>query len=134
MSSASTNSTRSILRGILRQLKVRTDKVDNTKQNTMRKFVLGQYRAAAAAATPTDQQQQQKQQQQQLAKEYLKLRIDLQERSRLHALDTGAEVQLSGHELSRRAAARAGLQLPDLDPQLQKDVPTPSPSSSTSKP
>jgi hypothetical protein len=49
-----------------------------------------------------------------MATEYCKLRNDIAERSRLHQLDTGAEMQLSAKELSRRAAARAGLQLPDL--------------------
>ncbi len=41
------------------------------------------------------------------------LKKDLKERGRLHELDGGAEVKLSPKELSRRAAARAGLQLPE---------------------
>eukprot|EP00529_Nitzschia_sp_RCC80_P033066 CAMPEP_0113521870 /NCGR_PEP_ID=MMETSP0014_2-20120614/44882_1 /TAXON_ID=2857 /ORGANISM="Nitzschia sp." /LENGTH=127 /DNA_ID=CAMNT_0000419881 /DNA_START=631 /DNA_END=1014 /DNA_ORIENTATION=+ /assembly_acc=CAM_ASM_000159 len=92
-----------------RQLKIKTDKVDNTKHNTMRKFVLGQYRSADNNEV--------------FAKDYLQLRLDIEERSRLHRLDTGAEKQLSGHEMSHRAAARAGLQLPDLNPELSKDIP-----------
>jgi hypothetical protein len=56
------------------------------------------------------------------AYEYYTLREEIAERSRLHALDSGAEVQLSPRELSRRAAARAGLQLPDLNPELEKDL------------
>ena len=57
-----------------------------------------------------------------MAFEYYTLREDIAERSRLHELDTGAEVQLSAKEMSRRAAARAGLQLPDLNPDLEKDL------------
>jgi hypothetical protein len=49
---------------------------------------------------------------------YQKLLDDLKERKRLLDLDTGAEQVLTPKELSRRAAARAGLQLPELDPDL----------------
>eukprot|EP00551_Chaetoceros_affinis_P003468 CAMPEP_0203654984 /NCGR_PEP_ID=MMETSP0088-20131115/36837_1 /ASSEMBLY_ACC=CAM_ASM_001087 /TAXON_ID=426623 /ORGANISM="Chaetoceros affinis, Strain CCMP159" /LENGTH=123 /DNA_ID=CAMNT_0050515449 /DNA_START=21 /DNA_END=392 /DNA_ORIENTATION=- len=48
-----------------------------------------------------------------MAYDYAKLNIDLKERARLHELDGGAEIKLSPKELSRRAAARAGLQLPE---------------------
>ena len=105
---AMNTTSKSVLRGILRQLKVKTDKVDNTKHNTMRKFVLGQYCSSEMKEEV-------------FANDYLQLRLDIEERSRLHRLDTGAEKQLSGHEMSRRAAARAGLQLPDLNPELSKD-------------
>lgn len=54
-----------------------------------------------------------------MAQDFNRMRSDLAERARLHALDTGAEVVLSPQEMSRRAAARAGLQLPKLDPTLQ---------------
>ena len=103
-----TTTSKSVLRGILRQLKVKTDKVDNTKQGTMRKFVLGQYRRSSAADDINNNEEV-------FAKDYLQLRLDIEERSRLHLLDTGAEKQLSGKEMSRRAAARAGLQLPVVD-------------------
>lgn len=49
-----------------------------------------------------------------IAENYHRLQLDLAERGRLHRLDAGADVVLSPHELSRRAAARAGLQLPKL--------------------
>ena len=49
-----------------------------------------------------------------MAVQYHNLKLDLKERDRLYKLDTGAEVQLSAKEMSRRAAARAGLQLPEL--------------------
>jgi len=55
----------------------------------------------------------------QTAINYYELKKDLVERARLYKLDTGAEVQLGGAEMSRRAAARAGLQLPKLDPDLE---------------
>jgi len=50
-----------------------------------------------------------------IAYDYLNLKQDLTERGRLHDLDAGAEEKLSPKELSRRAAARAGLQLPKID-------------------
>ena len=50
-----------------------------------------------------------------IAYDYYNLKNDLVERGRLHELDAGAEEKLSPKELSRRAAARAGLQLPKLD-------------------
>lgn len=48
-----------------------------------------------------------------MAYDYARLKDDLKERGRLHELDGGAEIKLSPKELSRRAAARAGLQLPE---------------------
>jgi hypothetical protein len=122
-----------VLRGILRRLKVQIDPIKNnnhaatnTNANTtsankccpIRKFVLNQYRAAKDEMTsPAKVQQWQR-----MAEEYYNLRNDITERSRLYQLDTGAEMQLSVKELSRRAAARAGLQLPDLNPDLEKDL------------
>jgi hypothetical protein len=54
-----------------------------------------------------------------LAYDYSVLLGDLKERARLYELDAGAEVKLSPKEMSRRAAARAGLQLPILNPDLE---------------
>jgi len=48
-----------------------------------------------------------------LASHYSKLTNNLSERQILYELDASAETQLSGKEMSRRAAARAGLQLPE---------------------
>jgi hypothetical protein len=53
--------------------------------------------------------------QQQIAYDFYILKRDLKERARLHEMDQGADEKLSPKELSRRAAARAGLQLPKLD-------------------
>ncbi len=55
-----------------------------------------------------------------VAESYAKLIEDLKERERLLRLDTGAENQLTPKEMSRRAAARSGLLLPELDPELSK--------------
>ena len=51
-----------------------------------------------------------------IAYDYLVLKDDLTERARLHELDGGADTKLTPAELTRRAAARAGLQVPKLDP------------------
>ena len=48
------------------------------------------------------------------AADYCSMKMDLDERSRLHRLDTGAEEQLSPKELSRRAGARVGFKLPEV--------------------
>lgn len=50
--------------------------------------------------------------------DYSSLLTDLQERKKLQDLDAGIEAQVSPKEMSRRAAARAGLQLPNLNPNL----------------
>ena len=54
-----------------------------------------------------------RQQQHRFATELYLLRQDIQQRGELYLIDTGADQQLSARELSRRAAARAGLQLPE---------------------
>jgi hypothetical protein len=53
-----------------------------------------------------------------LLRDFHRLRSDLTERARLQEMDTGAEEVLTPKEMSRRAAARAGLQLPKLDESL----------------
>lgn len=47
-----------------------------------------------------------------MAETFHSLQQDLVERGRLYRLDASAEAVLSPREVSRRAAARAGLQLP----------------------
>jgi hypothetical protein len=49
------------------------------------------------------------------------LQKDLHARAELYAMDTGAENQLDAKEMSRRAAARAGLQLPILCDNLENE-------------
>ncbi|KAG7365562.1 hypothetical protein IV203_038766 [Nitzschia inconspicua] len=128
-----------VLRGILRRLRVHvpekvpsnnnrntttttatsttTTSTTTTRFNPMQRFVLDQYRTSKAETSPVKIQELQN-----VAVNYYTLRQDLAERSRLHQLDSGAEMQLTAKELSRRAAARAGLQLPDLDPELEQDL------------
>ena len=102
-----------VLRGILRRLKVKCGMVDIHSESQTRKFILEQYRAnQSRTATVEDLRK--------LAYDYYMLKVDIGERERLQKLDTGAEVQLSPKEMSRRAAARAGLQLPNLNPDLEK--------------
>ena len=48
-----------------------------------------------------------------MAFDMITLKDDLRERRNLHKLDGGAEVKLSPKELSRLAAHRAGLELPE---------------------
>ena len=101
------------------------------KPTMMQRFLLDRYRTNDAQddngstvnniATTDDAWQQQQEQQKKkidhyyraMTVQYHNLKLDLQERDRLYKLDTGAEVQLSAKEMSRRAAARAGLQLPE---------------------
>jgi len=73
---------------------------------TLREHVLSQYRKNASAP-PKRVVMLRK-----LAYDVLELNRDLRERARLHELDGGAEVKLSPAEMTRRAAARAGLQVP----------------------
>lgn len=120
-----------VLRGILRHLKTvatstttaskttttTTDIAKTFALNPMQSYVLSQYRACQSETLPLRIEERQK-----FAFEYYTLRQDIAERSRLHELDRGAEVQLSAKEMSRRAAARAGLLLPDLNPELEHDL------------
>jgi len=101
-----------VLRGILRQLRTPPD-AKVTAPPVTRKFILSQYRASQATKS-----QERILQSRVLAEEYSNLQRSIAERAELHKLDKGAEGQLSPRELSRRAAARAGLQLPELNPEL----------------
>ena len=103
-----------VLRGILRSFKVKNDKANESTVRANRKYIIDQYRAASASSSTISSEHAESLRR--LAYEYYNLRKDLAERSRLHQLDTGAENQLSPLEMSRRAAARAGLQLPEIHP------------------
>jgi len=111
-----------VLRGILRRLKNKTgaykdNNANNTSLSPMQHYVLKQHRASIAETCPEKIDAIR-----QIGVDYFSLQQNIAERSRLHELDAGAEVQLSPKELSRRAAARAGLQLPDLNPDLESDL------------
>ena len=115
-----------VLRGILRLL--RTPKlpkelakkapIQQGHLNSTRPFVLERYRASQHEKSPETIERLRK-----VAYDYYMLQEALQERGRLYQLDTGAEVVLSPKEMSRRAAARAGLQLPKLNPDLDSKGP-----------
>jgi hypothetical protein len=83
----------------------------------MRAFVLEQYRLEQTrrANQPHENQQADIEGERRLlrmAETFHNLQQDLAERGRLYNLDASAEAVLSPKEVSRRAAARAGLQLP----------------------
>lgn len=115
-----------VLRGILRLMKKSAPSKSSTApvattavqpgstqpanaQVTLRQHIISQYRLCRSLPpSKVDIQQQ-------IAYDFYILKMDLKERARLHELDQGADEKLSPKELSRRAAARAGLQLPVLD-------------------
>ena len=107
-----------VLRGILRSIQVPPmvsmtevrkpiQKGQESTVHHLRQEILQQYRQSKDVSCPHEMKRLRK-----MAYDYYILRNDLKERCRLYELDGGAEVKLSPKELSRRAAARAGLQLP----------------------
>lgn len=108
-----------VLRGILRHLKVELPSelakksVALSDTTTTTAFVLQQYRASQNVSNPEEIAELR-----QLASDLLALRENLKERQYLYEIDAGAEVKLSPKEMSRRAAARSGLAMPDLNPNL----------------
>jgi hypothetical protein len=103
-----------VLRGILRRLRVKSD-LNTNSNSAARNYIMEQYRASQSISCQEAGEELRK-----MAFEYYSLKQDLAERTRLHEIDRGAETKLSPMEMSRRAAARAGLQLPDLNPELEK--------------
>ena len=106
-----------VLRGILRSVKsspsnftspsqAAAANVNNNIQPTLQQQIISQYRESQSLP-PNEAKIQRK-----IAYEYYILKQDLTERARLHEIDQGADEKLSPDELSRRAAARVGLQLP----------------------
>ena len=85
-----------------------------TTTTTTQAFILQQYRANQGVECPEKVSRLR-----QLAFDFLTLRQDIQERERLYELDASAETLLSPQEMSRRAAARAGLALPENEPKQQ---------------
>ena len=94
-----------------------------SRSNASTRFLIQQYRTASLSSSTTSQTTttevnhsaviHQQQIQQRFATELYLLRQDIHQRGELYLMDAGADQQLSPHELSRRAAARAGLQLPE---------------------
>jgi len=102
--------------------------------NSVQTFVLQQYRGSDAAGQEQKSTMDGHRERQadrgrrmaaanaaRVASNYHQLQRDLAERARLYELDTGAEVVLSPQEMSRRAAARAGLEMPRLNPDLEDE-------------
>ena len=129
MSASSKIPAKHVLRGILRRLKVNKSDLLKAQQeeraggsSTTMNYVLERYRADREGVNnPNDTNSSiatRNQELRKMAYEYMILRQDIDERCRLQKLDTGAENQLKPKEMSRRAAARAGLELPKLNPDL----------------
>mmetsp|Transcript_2837 Transcript_2837/g.5911 ORF Transcript_2837/g.5911 Transcript_2837/m.5911 type:complete len:108 (+) Transcript_2837:88-411(+) len=90
-----------VLRGIIRHLKSRCKSSEN-------EFVLNRHREYAHLPASSTEAARLRS----VASDYLSLISDVEERRRLHDLDAGVEKKLDPKEMSRRAAARAGLQMP----------------------
>mmetsp|Transcript_14141 Transcript_14141/g.18438 ORF Transcript_14141/g.18438 Transcript_14141/m.18438 type:complete len:141 (+) Transcript_14141:97-519(+) len=116
-----------VLRGIYRLLKTPKLAVDMQKKSAsaavplmrptaMQTMLFQRYRLNAAMAG--DAEHHEVQHLRAMAVQYHNLKLDLRERARLYKLDAGVEEQLTPKEMSRRAAARAGLQMPDLSAQM----------------
>lgn len=80
--------------------------------NNVRRLVLEEFRNSKTNQTNANDESN-KTNDTKLMFRYQELLQNLQERQRLFDLDQGAEERFSPKELSRRAAARAGLQLPE---------------------
>jgi hypothetical protein len=119
-----------ILRGILRLLKTPTlterlaakapPRAEHQSQlNAQQKFVLETYRKHLNPQQSSHESSNQPsskvstQSLQTMAFNYYQMQRDLKERALLYEMDTGAEVVLTPREMSRRAAARSGLQMPE---------------------
>lgn len=120
---ASTTPPLHILRGILRKIKHSQHYSNNLLHSSapattighsgdttknLKNHILEQYRLARTAS-PQKAFFLRK-----MAYDFHTLQKDLTERARLYELDSGAEKVLTPKELSKRAAARSGLQLPKL--------------------
>lgn len=109
-----------VLRGLLRRLRTpplapdlakrQQQQLEHHRISPTATYVLEQYRANVNSADPVQKQKFRK-----MAVDAARLADALSERKKLYDMDAGAEVQLSGPELTRRAAARAGLLPPDMD-------------------
>jgi hypothetical protein len=94
---------------LAKELLLKHSSTQQHHNNNIRTLISQEYRSRSQATTISFQGKRLSN----LACRYQELLGNLQERQRLYDLDKGAEERLSPKELSRRAAARAGLQLPD---------------------
>ena len=110
-----------VLRGLFRLIKTppfpkelqkkaaaRVGSDSKRRSNASTAYLMSQYRQSAAVTSQLEQEALRKK-----ALAYYDFRRSLAERAKLYELDSGAETVLTPKEISRRAAARAGLQLPD---------------------
>jgi hypothetical protein len=81
----------------------------NIRANASTHALMTKYREAASDSNTAETERMRK-----IAYECFLLRRDLASRAELYAMDAGADQILTPKETSRRAAARAGLQLPEL--------------------
>ena len=100
---------RSILRHIKKSSSSTTTPTTPTSTNPLYNQVMNQYKKYQHLSPTSTKCIQLRQ----MAYNYYILKNDLKERNRLHLLDGGVESKLSPKEMSRRAAARAGLLLPE---------------------
>lgn len=80
------------------------------RSNVSTAYLMDQYRKASNVALSAAEKERLRK----VALECFLLRRDLSSRAELYAMDAGADQILTPKETSRRAAARAGLQLPEL--------------------
>lgn len=109
-----------VLRGLLRHLKTpplskklsakQTSVANASRYSPTATYVLEQYRVYQSETDPVKTLRLRS-----MATNALTLISSIEERQRLYEMDSGADVKLSAKELTRRAAARAGLQPPKLD-------------------
>lgn len=112
-----------VLRGILRLSKspqlpqelVRKGLTTPGFPNALQRFVLQRYRQHQEESC-----EQTRTVLHETALNYYHMKCDLVERGRLYKLDGGAETIVGGSEMSRRAAAKVGLQLPKLNPEFEQ--------------
>ena len=99
-----------VLRSILRHIKKSSSSTTTTTStNPLYNQVMNQYKKFQHLSPTSTKCIQLRQ----MVYNYYILKNDLKERNRLHLLDGGVESKLSPKEMSRRAAARAGLLLPE---------------------
>jgi hypothetical protein len=113
-----------------------TIRSNQRRSNAITQFLINQYRVSSKNHQQQLQQQQIKNLDQQyhhqseeslqtlqnIASLTLRLRQDIAQRTLLQSLDTGVEEILSPKEMSRRAAARAGLHIPDYNAIMDSTV------------
>jgi len=119
-----------VLRGILRRLRINkadlpkissSQAINDDTTSATRNYVLNRYRHSRGDDdnNNNDNIKNKNHHDLSLGYEYMTLLQNLEERKRLQQLDSGVEKKLSPKEMSRRAAARAGLRLPELNPDLK---------------